>query len=76
MALRYSKEALLIRTKILHRKFKFMYKKLIQVAGNNNVELKNDSNKVGGIYLKALGSVTTNVWPTFFLCREAWEVLS
>ena len=42
-----------------------MYKKLSQAAGNNNIELKNDSNKVGGIYLKALGSVTTNVWPTF-----------
>jgi len=40
-------------------------KKSIQVARDNNTELKNDSNEVGGIYLEALGSVTTNVWPTF-----------
>lgn len=65
MALRYSKEALLIRTKVLHRKFRFLDKKSIQVARDNNTEPKNDSNEVGGIYLEALGSVTTNVWPTF-----------
>jgi separase len=64
-ALRYSKEALLIRTKVLHRKFKFLDKKSIQVARDNSAEFKNESNEVGGIYLEALGSVTTNVWPTF-----------
>lgn len=47
-----------------------MDKKSIQVARDNNNELKNDSIEVGGIYLEALGSITTNVWPPFLDAKE------
>ncbi|KAH9290826.1 hypothetical protein KI387_034943, partial [Taxus chinensis] len=72
-ALKYSKEALLIRRKQLQRSFKLLEKKAIPFAYNNDDEQTRDSTEKEGISLEALGSVATNVWSIFSNSRMQQE---
>ncbi|XP_057825408.2 separase isoform X2 [Cryptomeria japonica] len=63
-ALKYSKEALLIRRKQLQRSFNFLEKKAVQLAFNNEME---------SFSLEAQGSVATNVWSIFSDNRKQRE---